>query len=153
MTIYEIRDDKKYYKNNKHVSKKSVLEALKPYQLAKLNENKICKVRDKQEQLVSQQKTYQDSIKQPNINKFTVNELKPRELKIIEKVKSKYKVERIFYIRKGYQDELWRKNPKGYWNFVCILSNTLELTVNKAILEDIKMQKKEASKINKESAF
>ena len=46
------------------------------------------------------------------------------------------------YINLGLKYELWRKNPKGYSNFVCYLDNLDQVTIDLAILNDVKEQKK-----------
>ena len=141
MIIYEIRKNK-YYKNNKCVSKKSVLSELKNYQINKLNQNKICRVREVKEQLVKQQETYQDSKIDKVIDKNVKPKLKQRELKILEKVKNDYRTSQTIYRTLGLKYELWRKNPKGYYNFARYLDSLDENHINEAILADVKEQKK-----------
>lgn len=141
MIIYEIRKNK-YYKNNKCVSKKSVLSELKNYQINKLNQNKICRVREVKEQLVKQQGTYQDSKIDKVIDKNVKPKLKQRELKILEKVKNDYRTSQTIYRTLGLKYELWRKNPKGYYNFARYLDSLDENHINEAILADVKEQKK-----------
>lgn len=141
MIIYEIRKNK-YYKNNKCVSKKSVLSELKNYQINKLNQNKICRVREVKEQLVKQQETYQVSKIDKVIDKNVKPKLKQRELKILEKVKNDYRTSQTTYRTLGLKYELWRKNPKGYYNFARYLDSLDENHINEAILADVKEQKK-----------
>lgn len=146
MIIYEIRENR-YYKNNKRVSKKSVLSELKKYQIDKLNQNKICKVREIKEQVNKQQETHLDSKIDKVVDKNVKHKLKQRELKILEKVRNEYRTDQTIYRTLGLKYELWRKNPKGYYNFARYLDSLDEDHINEAILADVKEQKKLAKEM------
>lgn len=120
MVRYEFRD-KKYYKNGKHITKKQALQELKSSQMQKLLANGKYGVRE--------------SKNEPEL-------ISKKDLKLIEKVRCNYRTASMTYINLGLKYELWRKNPKGYSNFVCYLDNLDQVTIDLAILNDVKEQKK-----------
>lgn len=60
---------------------------------------------------------------------------KSKDQKLLEANKDKYVVKEEKYGSK-IRLELWRKNPKGFYNVVCYINSKEE--ANEAILKDIK---------------
>ena len=69
-----------------------------------------------------------------------------KDSKIFEKSRYLYKIEEHDY-PSGHRIELWRKNPLGYYNFICFLQLNNETCFKKAIIEDQK--KIDSTKLNK----
>lgn len=60
--------------------------------------------------------------------------------KLLNKYREDYKVGHTKY-KDGIRTELWRKNPKGFYNFVCYLNDSDQAIIDRAILNDLKEQR------------
>ena len=69
---------------------------------------------------------------------------KSKDELLFEKNKKLYKLEKVQYTS-GYKLEVWRKNPKGFYNVVCYINSDDEF--EDAVINDIKQQKATKSKI------
>lgn len=119
--------DRKYYKNGKHITKKQALQELKPYQLNKLLKVGKCGVREPKNESITMSK---------------------KDIKLVEKVRALYKTDSNSYPKLGLKYELWKRNPKGYWNFISYLDNLDQLTIDYAILMDLNNQKKRIKRVS-----
>ena len=113
MSIYTVCDNR-FKKDNKRISRKKVEEELNKLQLFKLLEK----------------------------GKYSTRVRKTKEISLINKYRSNYVVDKVNYKNQGILIDLMRKhNNYGYYNFVCRLDSDDEMTVDKAILKDIKSLK------------
>ena len=115
----------RYQKQGKNIEKWEVEKELTKAQLYRLNKTGKCQIRESKIEIKDQVDT--------------VSKTNKKELKLLNKVKSLYKVE------KGYQKGkkrlvLWRRNERyGYYNFVTYFDNESDL--DELIVKDQKNQK------------
>lgn len=116
MIRYEIKG-RRYYKDGNSILKEQALKELTSSQFSKLLTNGKCNIRKP---------------------KIKLGVMTKRDLKLIEKVRDKYIAVSMSYVHKGLKYELWKKNPKGYNNFVCYIDDLSPSTIDNAILNHIK---------------
>lgn len=68
-----------------------------------------------------------------------MNKLKAADRRLLDNNRANYKVE-VAHYKTAVKTELWRKNPKGYYNFVSYI--TPEDDVDLLILVDLKRPRK-----------
>ena len=127
MSTYTVCDNR-FKKDNKRISRKKVEEELNKLQLFKLLEKGKYSTRIRKPKEIKKEEI------ESNFTK--------KEISLINKYRSSYVVDKVNYKNQGILIDLMRKhNNYGYYNFVCRLDSDDEMTVNKAILKDIKSLK------------
>lgn len=133
MITYKIVD-KKYYKDDKQVSKKVIEEELPKYKQRELDKKGQCRLRN--------------PLSNKSNDDFNINNqqsyLSKREQRLLRENKDNYKIIHSNYRRTGPVIELLRKNKLGFYNTIAYIADESDDTINKAILEDLK--KKEVDK-------